>query len=76
MERLIVGRGFAPAIAQRAAQELMEGVRRPIQASAKKWQMINVGYRYRLLLRGDGTAELMTHERIMRYLSHRSGNCR
>ncbi|MGL5215846.1 MAG: hypothetical protein ACRC8R_12020 [Aeromonas hydrophila] len=75
MEKLIVGRGFAPAIAEKAAQALQCGHRRPINASKRRWQMINVGYRHRLLLRGDGRAELMTHETIMRYLSRRSGNC-
>lgn len=76
MEQLIVGRGFAPSIAERAAQELQQGIRRPIRASKNQWKMINVGYRHRLLLRGDGKAELMTHESIMKFLSLRSRNCK
>ncbi|MGL5093700.1 MAG: hypothetical protein ACRC8B_22830 [Aeromonas sobria] len=76
MEKLTVGRGFAPQIVERAAQALKDGVRRPILASNKQWKMVNVGYRHRLLLRGDGKAELMTHESILKYLSHRSRNCK
>lgn len=73
MEELVIGRGFAPAIAQKAAQALKEGLRRPIMSTAKKWKMISVDYRHRLLLKGDGKATLITHEQMNRYLSHRSG---
>lgn len=76
MEKLIIGRAFGPQIAHRAAQALRDGIRRPIMASRKEWKMVNVGYRHRLLLRGDGKAELMTHESILKYLSRRSGNCK
>lgn len=76
MEQLIVGRGFAPAIAQKATHALMDGVRRPIMASAKRWHMINVDYRHRLLLKGDGKATLVTHEQMNRYLSRRTGICK
>ena len=73
MEELVIGRGFAPAIIRKADIALREGLRRPIMSTAKKWKMISVDYRHRLLLKGDGKATLLTHEQVNRYLSHRAG---
>lgn len=72
MEKLIVGRGIEPRIAQRAAQALTEGARRPVMASHGKWRQISCGYRHRILLKGDGFAHLLTHEQMNRYLTKRA----
>ncbi len=72
-EHLIVSKGIAPKIAQKAATALVEGLRRPVMASHGKWQQISCGYRHRILLKGDGKALLITHEQMNRYLSRRSG---
>ncbi|AWH14559.1 hypothetical protein [Aeromonas phage 13AhydR10PP] len=76
MEKLVIGRGFAPQIVEKAAQALTDGFRRPVMASGGRWQQISVGYRHRLLLKGDGTAVLLTHEQMNRFLTKRSGNCK
>ncbi|AWH15359.1 hypothetical protein [Aeromonas phage 14AhydR10PP] len=76
MEKLTVGRGFAPQIVEKAAQALRDGFRRPILASHGRWQQISVGYRHRLLLKGDGSATLLTHEQMNRHLSKCRRNCK
>lgn len=76
MEKLTVGRGFTPQIVERASQALRDGFRRPVMASHGKWQQISVGYRHRILLKGDGKAHLLTHEQMNRYSNKRSRNCK
>lgn len=72
MEILILGRHKCPKIAKKASEALTAGFRRPIVGTFGKWQQVNVGYRYRILLKGDGLAHLLTHEQMNRYLSPRT----
>ncbi|APU00786.1 hypothetical protein [Aeromonas phage Asp37] len=76
MEELIIGRGIEPQIVEKATQALRDGVRRAVMASGGRWQQISVGYRHRILLKGDGKAHLLTHEQMNRYLTRRKGNCK
>jgi hypothetical protein len=75
MERLIADpKRFAPKIIKKAQDALAEGWRRPINATQGHWQQISVGYRHRLLLRGDGTALLITHETMNQFMHRRGHN--
>ncbi|MGL5589051.1 MAG: hypothetical protein ACRDDI_13440 [Aeromonas veronii] len=61
---------FPPNIIAKAQEALKTGFRRPVNASHGKWQQISVGYRHRLLVRGD-TAELMTHETMNQFMGRK-----
>lgn len=73
METLIADeRKFAPHIIDKARDALESGHRRPINYAQPQWLQINVGRRYRLLLKGDGKAILMTHETANRFCHKRT----
>lgn len=74
METLIANPAkFTPKIIEKAKAALAEGFRRPINATQGRWQQISVGRNHRILLRGNGKAELLTHEAINKYM-HRKGH--
>lgn len=75
METLLANpKKFPPKVIAKARKALCEGFRRPVNATNGKWCQISVCYRYRLLLRGDGVAELLSHESINAYMGRRGHN--
>lgn len=75
METLIANpKKFPPKIITKAHKALSEGFRRPVNATHGKWSQISVCYRYRLLLRGDGVALLLSHEAMNQFMGRRGHN--